>query len=117
MNSETLPPPPPPPPGPVGQPMTVDTSRRAPVAAPVRRRRRRRRFSLGGLVVALLVAAVVLIKTGHNPLPVDVPLVGRNADDVYRDIKDAGLPVAYGTPKSNQFRDVVDNNSCKSSRS
>jgi hypothetical protein len=68
--------------------------------------------------VTLFIVAGALVKTVvHNPLPVGVPLLGRDANDVYQDIKDAGLPVADGTPKSSEYRDIVNNNSCKSSRS
>jgi hypothetical protein len=105
----------PPPTGPVGQPMTVTGG--TPPPAPPRRKRRGRRAGAGagGVLVALLIAGVVLVKTGHNPLPADVPLVGRTADDVYRDIKDAGYRVTDGHP-TGQFRNVAENNSCKSSR-
>lgn len=58
----------------------------------------------------------MVVKTGNNPLPVDVPVLGRDADDVYSDIKDAGLPVTDGRPSSPQFRELVSHNSCSSSR-
>jgi hypothetical protein len=85
---------------------------------PTRRQiRRRRRGAVGALTALLLLGGGVAVKTGHNPLPADIPVVGRDATDVFNDIKRAGLPVTDGTPSSSEFRAIVESNSCESSRS
>jgi hypothetical protein len=45
-----------------------------------------------------------------------VPLVGREADDVYADIQRAGYAIADGRPASAHYDGLIDGNACASSR-
>lgn len=75
------------------------------------------RRGVSATLLAVIVAAVAWLKVGgHNPLPVGVPLIGKDAGDIYNEIHDAGWPVAPGQPKSNRFADLVKHNSCSSSK-
>ena len=78
-----------------------------------RRRGSTARIAIGALCVASF--AVVVGGCSANPVPAGVPGVGRDANDVYRDIKAAGFPVTDGHP-TGQFRDIATNNACDSSR-
>lgn len=79
--------------------------------------RARNRTVGGGSLVAAVVVAVLVIPGARDKLPASVPLVGRDANTVYAQIKRAGLPVTDGEPSSDDFRQIVHNNGCKSSRS
>jgi hypothetical protein len=69
------------------------------------------------VLAALGSGAVGVSRTSLGDfIPADVPLVGRNADDVFRDMQEAGLPITDGRPQSEEFADVIDQNACKSSR-
>ena len=46
-----------------------------------------------------------------------VPLVGATADDVFREMTAAGLPITDGLPAAQDWQDVVGENACRSSRS
>src|SRR4051812_17189672 len=79
--------------------------------------RKRVRRGAGGGVLAILIAAVVWLKVGgENPLPAGVPVIGRDATDIYNDVKEAGYPVAPGRPRQSKFSDILKNNSCRSSK-
>jgi hypothetical protein len=81
------------------------------------RRRRRRRVG-GGLVSTLVaVAAAVYFVPGlRENVPAAVPVVGKNADTVFKQLQQDGLPVTHGEPASTEFRDMVHNNACRSSK-
>src|SRR5215212_4177046 len=71
----------------------------------------------GGTLLAIVVAALLLIPGARDKLPADLPVVGRDANTVYAQLERAGLPVTDGEPSSDDFRRMVHNNGCKSSRS
>lgn len=81
------------------------------------RRRRRRRVG-GGLVSALvaLAAAVYFLPSLRENVPAAVPVVGKDASTVFKQLQQDGLPVTHGEPASADFRDMVHNNACKSSK-
>jgi hypothetical protein len=79
--------------------------------------RARNRTVGGGSLIAAVIVAVLLIPGARDKLPAGIPLVGRDADTVYAQIKRAGLPITDGEPSSEDFRRMVHNNGCKSSRS
>lgn len=90
--------------------------RPGPVADPRRRSRRRRRAGSGVVGVVIAVAAsFYLIPSLRETVPSSVPVFGKNADTIYEQLVDAGLPVAHGEPASSEFADLVHNNACKSS--
>jgi hypothetical protein len=79
------------------------------------RRRRNRRG--GAVAVALAVfAALYLVPDLRSGVPATVPVVGKDADSVYRQLTSAGLPVTDGVPADSEFRRLVDENACRSSR-
>jgi len=77
--------------------------------------RSRRRLGLAG-VGAAVIAALLIIPGARDWLPVDVPVVGRDANTVFAQLTRAGLPIADGEPTSQDFREMVHNNGCGSSR-
>jgi hypothetical protein len=94
-----------------------------PIELTLRRRRTRlvlidagRRWLGGGLVAAVLIGAVVVSGGGGSTHLSGVPLVGREADDVYADIQRAGYAIADGRPASADYDGLIDGNACASSR-
>jgi hypothetical protein len=85
-----------------------------PPPAPKRRRKRRRRA--GGFAALLVAAAAIAYASGGSDELSALPVVGRDANTVYRDIRAAGLPVTDGRPSSSDYDDLVDRNACESSR-
>jgi len=78
----------------------------------------RRRGWLGVLGVAGAAAvALFAIPGARDKLPASVAVVGRDAGTVFDQSTRAGLPITDGVPGSPDFRDMVRNNGCKSSRS
>lgn len=98
-----------------GEAATVDPT--ATVADPRSRRRRRRRIGGGAVASVLAVAAALyLVPDLREKVPTSMPVIGKNADTVFGQIKDAGLPITDGVPADSEFRDMVKNNVCESSR-
>lgn len=97
-----------------GAAATVGTPTPVPNRRPVRRRRRR----LGGGLSLVLgaLAALYFLPALREQVPASVPLVGKNADSVYEQLLAAGVPVADGVPADADFRRMVDENACESSR-
>jgi hypothetical protein len=82
-----------------------------------KQRTRRVRRTAGGGTLAVLISALIWVKVGgDNPLPAGLPLIGRDANDVYNDIRQAGYPVAPGRPQQKRFNEILKNNSCRSSK-
>lgn len=81
-----------------------------------RRRQRAAPIVLGALIITL-VAGLVLIPGARDNVPSAVPAVGKNADDVLRQMQGAGIPITAGRPADAKFNEMIDHNDCKSSRS
>ena len=104
---------------------TLDWNQPGAIAVPsagtdeVKPRRRRRRWiaGSGSGLIATAIAALFAFPSLRNQLPASVPLVGKNADSVWSQIQDSGLGVEDGVPSAPKFRELVNNNSCKSSHS
>ena len=62
------------------------------------------------------IVALTVVPGARNSMPEGLPVVGRNAEDVYGQLKAAGLPVAPGRPASSDYDDLIDNNACSSSK-
>jgi hypothetical protein len=78
---------------------------------------RRRRWQVGGVgVVGTVIAAVLIVPGARDNVPAIVPVLGRDADSVYSQLQRAGLPIADGEPSTEDFREMVRSNGCKSSR-
>lgn len=64
-----------------------------------------------------MLIALYFVPALRSQVPAAVPVFGKSADAVFRDITSAGLPVTEGEPASADFRSLVKHNACKSSRS
>ena len=84
---------------------------------PVPTPRRRRMAVGGGGLLAVVGVFAALNAAGSNPLPGSVPVIGRNATSVFKQIQSDGLPITDGEPADPKFREMTRHNACKSSRS
>ena len=85
--------------------------------AKARSHRQRRRRVAGGGLIGLVVGSLLVIPGARDNLPANVPVVGRDADTILSQLTRAGLPIAHGEPRSEDFRSMVRRNGCRSSRS
>lgn len=78
--------------------------------------RTRRRWFAGVGVVGVVVALLALVPGARDNIPGSVPVVGKDATDVFGQLQRAGLPITDGRPASSDYDDMIDRNGCKSSR-